>query len=67
LKSDINSMEDSAKKFSHVPNFTGYMEIIARYFGDQPKGLYILDLPAGNGLMADARVELPRFHGRLTA
>lgn len=47
-------MEDSAKKFSHVTNFTGYMEIVARYFEGQPKGLCILDLPAGNGLMADA-------------
>ncbi|MDP1993533.1 MAG: class I SAM-dependent methyltransferase [Syntrophales bacterium] len=47
-------MVKNAKKFSHVSNFTGYMEIVARYFAGQPKGLCILDLPAGNGLMADA-------------
>jgi SAM-dependent methyltransferase len=42
------------KTYSHVANFTGYMETVARYFSGQPKGLSILDLPAGNGLLADA-------------
>ena len=42
------------RQFSHVANFTGYMEVVAGHFADQPKGLRILDLPAGNGLLADA-------------
>jgi len=47
--------EDSdPKPFSHVANFTGYMEVVAQYFAGQRKGLRILDLPAGNGLLADA-------------
>jgi len=41
-------------EFSHVANFTGYMAVVARHFAEQPKGLKILDLPAGNGLLADA-------------
>ena len=44
----------NAKVFSHVANFTGYMEVVARHFAELPKGLRILDLPAGNGLLADA-------------
>ncbi len=44
----------SAKQFSHVGNFTGYMRVVADYFSAQPKGLKILDVPAGNGLLADA-------------
>jgi len=42
------------RQFSHVANFTGYMEVVADYFAKRPKGLRILDLPAGNGLLADA-------------
>jgi SAM-dependent methyltransferase len=42
------------RQFSHVANFTGYMEAVASHFADQPEGLRILDLPAGNGLLADA-------------
>lgn len=46
-------MSGQWRKFSHVPNFTGYMEVVANHFADRPKGLKILDLPAGNGLLAD--------------
>lgn len=42
------------KSFSHVANFTGYMEVVASHFAESRKGLNILDLPAGNGLLADA-------------
>jgi SAM-dependent methyltransferase len=42
------------KTYSHVANFTGYMEVVAQHFSGRPKGLSILDLPAGNGLLADA-------------
>lgn len=42
------------RNFSHVANFTGYMEVVAGYFAQLPRGLSILDLPAGNGLLADA-------------
>ena len=38
----------NAKKFSHVANFTGYMQVVARHFAELPKGLRILDLPAGS-------------------
>lgn len=44
----------SASRFSHVDNFTGYMKVVAEYFAARPQGLRILDLPAGNGLLADA-------------
>jgi len=47
-------MSEQWREFSHVANFTGYMQVVARYFAQQPKGLTILDLPAGNGLLADA-------------
>lgn len=43
-----------AKSFSHVANFTGYMRVVADHFAESRKGLRILDLPAGNGLLADA-------------
>lgn len=42
------------RQFSHVANFTGYMEIVAGYFAGRPPGCRILDLPAGNGLLAEA-------------
>ena len=42
------------KPFSHVANFTGYMADVADHFSSRPKPLRILDLPAGNGLLADA-------------
>ncbi|MBI2508683.1 MAG: class I SAM-dependent methyltransferase [Betaproteobacteria bacterium] len=40
--------------YSHVADFTGYMGVVAQHFAAKPKGLKILDLPAGNGLLADA-------------
>jgi 2-polyprenyl-3-methyl-5-hydroxy-6-metoxy-1,4-benzoquinol methylase len=42
------------RQCSHVANFTGYMEVVADHFSGRKKGLSILDLPAGNGLLADA-------------
>ena len=47
-------MSGQWREFSHVANFTGYMEVVARYFEGLPGGTKILDLPAGNGLLADA-------------
>ena len=47
-------MSRPAPAFSHVPNFTGYMEVVARHFAGRSQGLRILDIPAGNGLLADA-------------
>ena len=44
---------DGSKAFSHVANFTGYMQIAADHFAAR-RGLRVLDLPAGNGLLADA-------------
>lgn len=44
----------NGKEFSHVANFTGYMALVADHFSRRPKGLKIFDLPAGNGLLADA-------------
>ena len=48
------------KKFSHVDNFTDYMDIIFEHVKDLSTGadgaarqLQILDIPAGNGLLAD--------------
>ena len=40
--------------FSHVANFTGYMDVVAEYFRTQRGHLRVLDPPAGNGLLADA-------------
>jgi SAM-dependent methyltransferase len=48
------AMSTQWRQFSHVGNFTGYMEVVADHFAGQPKKLRILDLPAGNGLLADA-------------
>jgi len=42
------------RTFSHEANFTGYMEVVAHHFSGRTKGLRILDLPAGNGLLAEA-------------
>ncbi len=41
------------KDFSHVANFTGYMEVVFRVFDAEQRALKVLDLPAGNGLLAD--------------
>jgi SAM-dependent methyltransferase len=48
----------TGKPFSHVANFTGYMAVVARHFSSRPPGLRILDLPAGNGLLAQALREM---------
>jgi SAM-dependent methyltransferase len=40
------------KDFSHVGNFTGYMEAVFRLVERGKPGLKILDIPAGNGLLA---------------
>ncbi len=47
-------MDSREKTFSHVANFTGYMDVVAQHFAAKPRGLRILDLPAGNGLLAEA-------------
>jgi len=47
-------MNQDSKRFSHVANFTGYMRVVADEFAGRPAPLRILDLPAGNGLLADA-------------
>ena len=39
-------------EFSHVPNFTGYMGIVFEIIQAGRKGQKILDIPAGNGLLA---------------
>jgi SAM-dependent methyltransferase len=38
--------------FSHVPNFTGYMAKVYGHVCGGPAGQRILDIPAGNGLLA---------------
>lgn len=43
------------KDFSHTANFTGYMEQVFRIVQSGPRAQRILDIPAGNGLLA-ARV-----------
>ena len=40
------------KKFSHVGNFTGYMEIVFQIIQSGKTGQRILDIPAGNGLLS---------------
>jgi SAM-dependent methyltransferase len=47
-------VREAVRSFSHVANFTGYMEVAARVFSAVPGRLRVLDLPAGNGLLADA-------------
>jgi SAM-dependent methyltransferase len=51
-------MSASDRQFTHVANFPDYMAVVARYFAGVPRGLRILDLPAGNGMLADALREL---------
>lgn len=41
-----------SKGFSHVPQFTGYMQRILNYIQQQEAPKKILDIPAGNGLLA---------------
>jgi SAM-dependent methyltransferase len=45
---------NKSERFSHVANFTDYMAVALRSLEKKPPGLRILDLPAGNGLLADA-------------
>jgi SAM-dependent methyltransferase len=40
------------KEFSHVDNFTGYMATVARIVNERSERQRILDIPAGNGLLA---------------
>lgn len=40
------------KKFSHVANFTGYMKVVADIITSKSDKQKILDIPAGNGLLA---------------
>lgn len=47
-------MEGLKRRFSHVAKFTGYMRIVADLVDGHRPGLTILDVPAGNGLLADA-------------
>jgi SAM-dependent methyltransferase len=47
-------MSAQSRQYSHVANVTGYMEVVADCFAGRPQGLRILDLPAGNGLLAEA-------------
>lgn len=42
-----------ARDFSHVPNFTEYMQIVVDRFA-QEEPSHILDVPAGNGLVSEA-------------
>ena len=46
------------REFSHVGNFTGYMQVVARHFASRGGRLRILDLPAGNGLLSAALREM---------
>jgi len=41
------------KKFSHVPNFTGYMDVVYKIVNSNKPQQKILDIPAGNGLLAE--------------
>ena len=38
--------------YTHVHNFTGYMEVVFRLIESGPRRQKILDIPAGNGLLA---------------
>lgn len=40
--------------YSHAPNFTGYIEIVLNLFRTWPRGLRVLDAPAGAGRLAEA-------------
>ena len=45
---------DPSIDFSHVANFTGYMQVVVNHFSTRHARMRVLDLPAGNGLLADA-------------
>ena len=42
----------NAKKYSHVSNFTEYMQIVFEFVNNNIERQKILDIPAGNGLLA---------------
>lgn len=46
-------MNSTRKTYSHVSNFTGYMKIVLESFMNTAGKLKILDIPAGNGLLAE--------------
>lgn len=47
-------MASQTRDFTHVPNFTDYMAIAVELVLRVPgKGLRVLDMPAGNGLVSD--------------
>lgn len=51
----------SKRRFTHVPNFTGYMQRVLQHVCQQlgqPNGQRVLDVPAGNGLLVDAMQEV---------
>ena len=43
----------SERPFSHVPNVTDYMRTVAGIVGERRERQRVLDMPAGNGLLAD--------------
>ena len=62
------------RDYTHVGNFTGYMEVVFRLIENGPRRQKILDIPAGNGLLvarlrerghnavcADINREMPDF------
>jgi SAM-dependent methyltransferase len=53
------------RDFTHVGNFTGYMGIVFRVLDSGKRGQKILDIPAGNGLLA-ARLR-ERSHNTICA
>jgi SAM-dependent methyltransferase len=47
-------MQEKQRVFSHVPNFTGYMKVVADLVMSLPgSDPIVLDLPAGNGLLSE--------------
>lgn len=50
-------MPSDRRDFSHVPNFTAYMKMIAGWFADRPP-MRILDMPAGAGKLREALAPL---------
>ena len=49
------------QEFTHVPNFTDYMEIVFRIIQAGPPAQKVLDIPAGNGLFS-ARLRASGHH-----
>ncbi|MHB8409746.1 MAG: class I SAM-dependent methyltransferase [Acidiferrobacterales bacterium] len=50
---DCCAKEPEQRRFSHVPNVTGYMVkvvgVVKSHFGNRLRGVRVLDMPAGNG------------------